>query len=183
MQKHTFRLCIVMTVFWLLLSGYFKTNLLVLGAISVAITLYFSVKMRVLRHQGQEIYFPFIKIIPYWIWLFIEILKSNIQVAKMILNPKLSIKPSLKLISTDQETEIGRVIYANSITLTPGTVAINISNDGNIIVHALHEDNITDLEHGEMNRRVVKLEKSIVSDVAITSNSAANLNHNSQTES
>lgn len=166
-----------MTVFWLLLSGYFKTNLLVLGVLSVAVTLYFSVKMRVLRHQGQEIYFPFIKIIPYWTWLFVEILKSNIQVARMLLNPKLPIKPVLKLIPAGQKTEVGRVIFANSITLTPGTVAINISYDGNIIVHALHEDNIAELEHGEMNRRVIKLEKSMASNNA---NNSSNKNSNTE---
>lgn len=160
-----------MTVFWLLLSGYFKINLLILGAISIAVTLYFSVKMRVLRHQGQEIYFPFIKIIPYWGWLFIEILKSNIQVSRIILSPSLPIKPLLKVVPADQKTEVGRVIYANSITLTPGTVAINIAYDGNIIVHALHEDSIAELEDGEMNRRVIQLEKSMSNKPIPTNNS------------
>jgi len=160
-----------MTVFWLLLSGYFKTNLLVLGAISVAITVYFSIKMRVLRHQGQEIYFPFIKIIPYWCWLFVEILKSNIQVARMFLSPSLPIKPLLKVVPADQKTEVGRVIFANSITLTPGTVAINISYDGNIIVHALHEDSIAELEGGEMNRHVIQLEKSMANKAIPSSSS------------
>ncbi len=157
-----------MVVFWLLLSGYFKINLLVLGVISIAITLYFSVKMRVLRHQGQEIYFPLIKIIPYWSWLFVEIIKSNIQVAKMILNPSMPIKPLLKVIPTDQKTEVGRVIFANSITLTPGTVAINISHDGDLIVHALHEDSIAELEEGEMNRRVTRLETSMLNTTVPT---------------
>lgn len=122
--------------------------------------------MRVLQHQGQEIYFPFIKIVPYWGWLFVQIMKSNIDVARLMLNPKMPIKPLLKVIKADQKTEIGRVIYANSITLTPGTVAINISYDGNIIVHALHADSITDLEQGEMNHQVKKLEKSIASDIS-----------------
>ena len=167
-----------MTVFWLLLSGYFKTNLLILGVISVAITLYFSVQMRVLRHMGQEIYFPFIKIIPYWFWLFVEILKSNVQVAKMLLDPALPIKPSLKLIPTGQKTEVGRVIFANSITLTPGTVAISISNDEGIIVHALHEDSIAELEQGEMNRRVMKLEQSMASNINITNNEVNNSTNN-----
>lgn len=173
MQKQTIRLCIAMTVFWLLLSGYFKTNLLILGIISIVITLYFAIKMRVLRHKGQEIYFPFIKIVPYWSWLFIEILKSNVKVARMLLNPSMPIKPLLKVVPAAQKTEMGRVIYANSITLTPGTVAINMTYDGNIIVHALHEENIAELERGDMNRHVTQLEKSMVIKVVSTKDDEA----------
>jgi len=150
-----------MAVFWLLLSGLFKSQLLILGVISVAITVYFSMRMEVLEHRDQEIYFPFIKILPYWCWLFIEIFKSNIDVTKMILRKDLAIKPILKAIPSTQKTEIGRVIYANSITLTPGTVAINIAKDGDVIVHALHKESIEALERGEMSRRVTRLEKTI----------------------
>lgn len=84
----------------------------------------------------------------------------------MFLSPSMPIKPLLKVIPADQKTEVGKVIFANSITLTPGTVAINISNDGNIIVHALHEDSIAELEGGEMNRRVIQLERSMAINVS-----------------
>lgn len=150
-----------MAVFWLLLSGLFKTQLLILGVLSIGLTVYIAVRMGVLEHRGQEIYFPFIKIIPYWCWLFVEIFKSNINVVKMILRKDMTIKPLLKVIPSTQKTEVGRVIFANSITLTPGTVAINIAKDGGVIVHALHEDSIEELEQGEMSNRVAKLEKSI----------------------
>lgn len=165
MIKKVLRLAFTMALFWLLLSGYFKPQLLILGLISVAITVYFSVRMKVLDHQDQEIYFPLIKIIPYWCWLFVEIIKSNISVAKMILRKDMDIKPLLKVVPSSQKTEIGRVIYANSITLTPGTVAINIAKNGDVIVHALHQDSIKDLERGEMSRRVTKLEKSIATNI------------------
>lgn len=161
MNKKVLRLALTMAIFWLLLSGFFKTQLLILGVISIAITIYFSIRMKVLDHQNQEIYFPFIKIIPYWCWLFVEIMKSNLDVAKMILRNDMAIKPLLKIVPSTQKTEIGKVIYANSITLTPGTVAINIAKNGDVIVHALHQKSIEELERGEMSRRVSKLEKSI----------------------
>ena len=164
MSKFTVRLIISLVIFWLLLSGYFKANLLILGVLSVALVCLFSIKMNVGEHKGQPLYFPLIKILKYWKWLFVEIINSNMDVAKIIINPKLPIKPRLKIIPTAHDTEIGRVIYANSITLTPGTVALNVSVDRGIIVHALHRQSIRELEKGEMHDRVLRLEQNILAE-------------------
>lgn len=161
MTKHILRLFVTMSLFWILLSGYFKINLLVLGVLSVIVVVVFAYRMNVLQHKGQSLFFPFLPIITYWAWLFGEIIKSNIAVAKLIINPKLPIKPLLKVVHADQDTEIGRVLYANSITLTPGTVAMNVSTDRGIIVHALHEDSIAELERGEMHDHIMALETHI----------------------
>lgn len=162
MSKRAIHLTITLTAFWLLLSGYFdKINLLILGLLSVILVVYFAVRMKVMQHKNQPLYFPFFSLLSYWFWLFKEIFKSNISVAKMIINPKMPIKPLLKIVHSDQNTEIGRVIYANSITLTPGTVAMNVSLDSGIIVHALHQDSIKELEAGEMHDHVIQLEKHI----------------------
>ena len=161
MSTHALRLIITMSLFWILLSGYFKTNLLILGVLSVIVTVFFSLKMRVHEHKNQLLFFPFLSLVGYWFWLFVEIFKSNMSVAKLIINPKMPIKPLLKIVYAKQNTEIGRVIYANSITLTPGTVAMNVSLDRGIIVHALHEDSIAELERGEMHDHVMSLEQQI----------------------
>ena len=162
MSKHFLHLIITLSAFWLLLSGYYyKINLLVLGVLSVALVIYLSMRMKVHTHKNQPLYFPIFSILGYWCWLFIEILKSNIAVAKMIINPKMPIKPLLKVVYAKQDTEIGRVIYANSITLTPGTVAMNVSINRGIIVHALHQNSIIELEQGEMHDHVMQLEKHI----------------------
>jgi len=162
MSKHAIRLLITLSLFWLLLSGYYdKINLLVLGVLSVILVVFLSLRMKVHEHKSQPLYFPFISILLYWFWLFKEIMKSNVSVAKMIVNPKLPIKPLLKIVYSDQDTEIGRAIYANSITLTPGTVAMNVSLNRGIIVHALHQDSIAELEEGEMHDHVMQLEKHI----------------------
>jgi len=145
--KNTFRLIITLVCLWLLLSGIYTPLLLTLGAISIALVCYLSTKMKVLEHRGQPIVF--------------EILKSNWDVTKLILMPSLPIKPLLKAIPATQKTEIGRVIYANSITLTPGTVAINIAKNGDVLVHALHADSITDLEKGYMGSLVSRLEPTL----------------------
>lgn len=132
--------------------------LLILGAMSIALVCYISVRMKVLEHRGQPIYFRPLAILRYWCWLIAEILRSSWDVTKTILDPSLPIKPYLKIVPATQKTELGRVIYANSITLTPGTVAINIGKNGDVLVHALHEDGITALEQGVMADKVCKLE-------------------------
>lgn len=157
-MKNILRLLVILVSLWLLLSGIFTPLLLILGALSIAVVGYLSVKMKVLEHRGQPIYFRPLHLALYWCWLIVEILKSNWEVTKLILQPSLPIKPLLKAIPAKQKTEIGRVIYANSITLTPGTVAINIAKNGDVLVHALHEDSIVELEKGHMGDRVCQLE-------------------------
>ena len=160
-RRHFFRLLITLVTLWLLLSGMFKPLQLTLGVISIAIVCYFAINMKVLMHRGQPLYFRFFNLLKYAVWLIFQILLSNIDVVKRIFNPALPVKPLLKAIPSEQKTELGRVVYANSITLTPGTVAINIAKNGDILIHALHEDGIYELEEGEMGRRVCELEPDI----------------------
>ncbi len=162
-RRQLFRIIITLTILWLLLSGMFKPMQLVLGVLSIGIVAYLSVKMKVLMHRGQPLYFRVFYVVQYCFWLIFQILLSNIDVIKRIISPSLPIKPILKAIPCKQKTELGRVIYANSITLTPGTVAINIAQNSDVLVHALHIDTITDLEEGEMGDRVCRLEPKMKS--------------------
>ena len=154
----TIRLVITMAVLWLLLSGLFKTQLLVLGVMSVALVVWLAIRMRVLTHRGHPIYFRFLHIFGYWAWLAREILMSNIDVTRRILAREMPIKPTLRRVSATPDSDMGRAIYANSITLTPGTTAINFTPDGDILVHALHEDSLVDLERGEMAEHISQVE-------------------------
>lgn len=164
------RLAATLILLWLLLSDVsnpllsdkFNPLIAILGVASIALVCYFAVKMKVLRHKGQPLYFPFLHFFLYWVWLMVEIFKSNIAVAKRVMDPAMPIKPILKAIPAVQHTEIGKVIFANSITLTPGTVAINITKDDEILVHALHKGELDDLERGEMGPRVARLEPPMV---------------------
>lgn len=146
----TIRLLITMAALWLLLSGYFKAQLLILGVLSVALVIWLAHRMGVLTHRGQPIYFRFFHLFKFWGWLGNQILLSNIDVTKRILSRDMDIVPTLRRVTATPDTDIGRTIYANSITLTPGTTAINFTIDGDILVHALHEDSLHELEAGEM---------------------------------
>ena len=157
-MAHTLRLLATMVCLWLLLSGFFKTQLLILGAVSVIIVVGLAYRMRVLEHRGQPIYFRFLSILKYWGWLIEQIVRSNIDVTRRVWSRNLDIKPMLRRVSATPDTEMGRVIYANSITLTPGTTAINFTPDDDILVHALHEDSLLELEEGEMAERIREVE-------------------------
>ena len=157
-KRQLYRLAITLSFLWVLLSGIFTPLHLSLGLISIVIALYISVRMDVLMHKKQPLYFRFLRVLQYFVWLIGQILLSNLDVVRRIFSPTLDIKPILKAIPSSQETELGRVIYANSITLTPGTVAINIAKNGDVLVHALHADVLSDLEKGTMGKRVSLLE-------------------------
>ncbi len=92
-------------------------------------------------------------------WLLIEVFKANIAVVKNIWFPRhYPISPTVKRLPMSQKSKLGKTIYANSITLTPGTVSFDIKDDG-VLVHAIVEEAIVELMDGEMNQRVSKLEQ------------------------
>ena len=158
-MRLTFRLAITMALLWLLLSGLLKMQLLLLDVISVIIVAWLANRMRVLEHRGQPIYFRFTSILGYWGWLLKAIMSSNVDVVKRVLTPgEMPIRPALRRVTVTPDTELGCVVYANSITLTPGTTAINFTPDGDILVHALHEDSLTELDEGEMAARIRAVE-------------------------
>lgn len=148
----------VLAAAWLLLSGHYTPLILALGLISVVAVVAIALRMDVVDHEGFPIHltrrFP-----GYWLWLGVEIVKANIDVAKRVWSPGLPISPTLYLLKTSQPGELGQVIYANSITLTPGTVSVSLV-DGKILVHAIAREVGDDLAAGEMDRRVTRLETS-----------------------
>lgn len=144
---------------WLLLSGLFEPLLLGLGVTSCLLVVYLARRMDLVDHEGHPIHLG-LRAVVYWAWLAKEIVKANIDVARRILDPKLPISPTLVRVKTSQKSELGQVIYANSITLTPGTVSILVS-EGSILVHAVARELAADLETGEMDRRVTGMEGSI----------------------
>ncbi len=122
---------------WLLWSGHFDSPFLfVLGALSVAFSIYLSVRMGIVDEEGTPTHLGLRPFTSYAPWLIKEIVVSNLEVTQIIIDPDLPIKRNLVEVTANQKTALGRVILANSITLTPGTVSVNV--EGNkIIVHAL----------------------------------------------
>ena len=141
-------------VIWLLLSGHYDPLLLTLGVLSCITCLYVTWKAKFIDEEGLPLHL-LIRLPIYTLWLFKEIIKANIDTAKIIIlnNPD----PKNFRVKSSQKTEAGKVTYANSITLTPGTVTTVL--DGDILeVHALSSDMADDVKSGAMNKKVSWLE-------------------------
>ena len=147
----------VLFALWVLLSGHFSSMLLSLGLFSSALGVWLTSRMGLLDGEWPHAPKP-VSLLKYAGWLAREIFISNLKVARMILDPALPIRPVLFFATASQQTDTGRVIFANSITLTPGTIAVDISGSGHqILVHALHADLAWEPQDSEMDARVTAL--------------------------
>ena len=141
---------------WLLLSGHYDPLLLSLGLLSCALCLYVTWKANFIDNEGLPLHL-LVRLPVYTIWLFKEIIKANIDTAKIIIlnNPN----PQNFRVKSTQKTEAGKVMYANSITLTPGTVTTQLDEDI-LEVHALTAEMAEDVKSGQMDKMVTWLERS-----------------------
>ncbi len=144
---HAISLFVALFGVWLLLSGIYTAFFLIVAAVCCVLVVLIARRMDVVDHEAQPIHLTgrFVLYLP---WLAWQIVLANIDVARRVLSPDLSIDPVVKWLPASQTTDLGRVIYANSITLTPGTVAVRLDG-GEVLVHAVT---------GEMDRRVTRLE-------------------------
>lgn len=153
---HAVTLGLVLFASWLLMSGIYIPLILILGVISCGIVVAIAMRMDVIDHEAVPVHLTF-KALLYWPWLLVEIVKANLDVTKRVLGLT-PISPTMVRIKATQKTELGIVIFANSITLTPGTISIDVHEDGDILIHALSRDGVEGLEGGEMDRRVTEME-------------------------
>jgi multicomponent Na+:H+ antiporter subunit E len=151
-------LAVTLFAFWLLLSGHYEALLIGYGIVSVAISVAFARRLDIIDAESMPVEL-IVRATFFWPWLVWEIVKSAIDVTKIILNPKLPISPTLVHVTAHQKGAVGITTYANSITLTPGTISAAVSERKHaILVHALTEEGAEGLEEGEMDRRVAAFE-------------------------
>ena len=150
----SFILFFILFSLWLLISGYYNVLIISLGIISCAFCVYVAKRGNLIDDEGLPIFFiP--RLSNYLIWLFKEILISNLNTAKVIINGK--VEPETFTVKVSQVTDVAKVTYANSITLTPGTVTTKMQK--NVFeVHALNSDFGNDVRTNEMDKKVTWLE-------------------------
>ena len=148
----TFSLGVFLAGIWLLLSGHYTPLILTFGLVSVVVVVWLARRMDVIDHEGHPVHLTWLAPL-YWAWLGWQIIVSNIAVARIILSPRLPIDPKMIEIDAPQADDLGRVTYANAITLTPGTVSVRMLPGDSILVHALTNAAAEDLESGGMARR------------------------------
>lgn len=154
--RRTLSLFILLFSTWLVWSGFYTSLLLGLGGLSCLFVVLLSRRMDIIDPEGHpnHLFFGLLTYIP---WLAWETIKANIDISWRIIQPSLPIAPRVIRIKTSQKTHLGQVIYANSITLTPGTVSVEVE-EGEITVHALTNEAADELLEGSMDRRVTRLE-------------------------
>lgn len=148
---------LALIAFWLLLSGMFTPFLITAGIGSAIAVVLLSRRMDVADHEGHPVHLAWVAVLSYWPWLFKEIVKSAWDVTRRVLHPALPISPALVEFRPTQKTDVGLVIHANSITLTPGTISIEVEQD-RFLVHALTREAGAGLAGSEMDRRCTALE-------------------------
>lgn len=147
-------LIVVLTALWTGLSwDYTFTKVLIasLGAISIVLSAVLAYRFDLLDREGSP-YARIFHLIMYWAWLLVEIFKANWVVIKACLRANLDLNPALVKVKTGCESDLARTVFANSITLTPGTVSVEVEGD-KILVHALYEDSAGPGAFAEMDRR------------------------------
>jgi multicomponent Na+:H+ antiporter subunit E len=120
--------------------------------------MFFMKRMGEKDGYAVEINLKIIDTLKYLFWLIFEVAKCNLAVVKLLLARKVQIAQEFIEIPVSTKSDLAQVIFANSITLTPGTVTVE-TEDNSLLVHVLNSDNSTESELGNMGQRVSSLEK------------------------
>ncbi|NNJ91975.1 MAG: cation transporter [Gammaproteobacteria bacterium] len=152
---HYLFLLISLYAFWLLLSGYFLPLLLSLGGVSALILVWLLRRMDKVDAEPIAIRICF-KLMHYIGWLLGQVVISNIDVARRIWDPKLPIQPCWEKLDIKVSSHLEKTIYANSITLTPGTLTTDVK-EGHFLIHNLTPEGMQSLREGEMQRRIMDI--------------------------
>lgn len=145
---------IALFCFWLALSGHYTPFLLAMGVLSCALCVFVTMRMGLIDAETVPTQLR-LTLFLYWGWLVVEIIKSNWAMTRIILSRKLDLGQQFVLVPTSQTTDMGRVIFANSITLTPGTVTVETAAHA-LLVHAVAPAFVPSM--ADMDRRVTTIE-------------------------
>ena len=155
-------IAVTLYVYWLLLSGHYEPWFVVSGLVLTVAIVAFTYAKGIVDAEG----FPIERLgggLMYWPWLAWQIALSAFNVARLILDPRLPISPGMVRVQAKQGTSVGLTTYANSITLTPGTISVEVSEPESCIwVHAITRDGADAFEDDAMNERVRRFEEGPV---------------------
>ena len=161
-MKHLVVLTCVLFFFWILLSGKFDLKFLTYGVLTAVISAWICVPLLLLPNaKGTKKYFifdvPLAKYAVYWLWLLNEVVKANIDVVKATVKSEMVINPRVIRFRIKMDNPMAHATLANSITLTPGTVTLNVTEDGLYEIHASTDGAAEGLLEGGMQKRIADL--------------------------
>lgn len=155
--RHMLILLLTLAAAWLLWSGIYKPLIVGLGAFSCGAVFFVVHRMGYFDKKLYALRFS-VDLLKYWLWLGKEVVKSSIDVARIVIDPKLPVSPTVFTLEATAQHPVDQVILGNSITLTPGTLTLDL-HEGVLQVHSLTASGARDLMSGEMDRRVAELRK------------------------
>ncbi|TVQ38187.1 MAG: cation transporter [Wenzhouxiangella sp.] len=155
-MRYVISLSLLLVVLWLAISGVYKPLLFVLGGASVILVVWLSVRMDVVGVEHNPVLFSW-RLVVYWGWLMGQLIKSNLHVSRLVFQTG-KVKPRLLSVPVPHEAAVSKVTYGNSVTLTPGTVTLKLT-DHVLEAHALDEESARELEAGHMARKICWLER------------------------
>lgn len=151
-MKHKVSLGFVLAILWLALSGKFEPLFLFLGAVTVGFALWTALRMDIVDRESHPVHMSG-GLLRFWILLIRDIVMANLQVVREILRPRLAITPTVVEFESQQPSDLGKVILGNAITLTPGTVTLDIAGT-RFLVHGLTRESAEEAASGVMDRRI-----------------------------
>ncbi|MCC2604940.1 Na+/H+ antiporter subunit E [Planctobacterium marinum] len=154
-MRHTLSFSMTLAVFWLLMSGHTSLLILSLGLASVLAVLYIVYRLNILDGETHPVGFE-LKLPRFLSWLLLDLFLSNLLVVKHIWQFKPAISPKLITYTLSQMSDMEKAIYANAISVTPGTISIDLQQDS-ITVHALTDSAFSNILSGEKGQKVRQL--------------------------
>lgn len=151
-MKLPISLLLVLALCWWLLSGQTSGMLLGLGALSVLLTAWLARRMDVIDRESHPLHMS-LRLARFWVRLLWDIVVSNLHVMRLIFSPRSRLSPEVVRVATQHRGDLAQVVLANAITLTPGTVTMEIDDD-HLVVHALTRASADEIRAGTMDRRV-----------------------------
>jgi multicomponent Na+:H+ antiporter subunit E len=151
---------LVLMGLWLLLSGVYKPLIIGLGVISVLVVVLVVRRMDAIDDDRVDLRLGAFATTKYFFWLLVEIAKANWNVTKTILSPQMPIRQHLFAVPYTQKTDLAQVIFANSITLTPGTITVETESE-DFLVHAVAYSTDDRAALADMDRRVTAIERGV----------------------
>mgnify|MGYP001029467626 CR=1 FL=1 len=156
-MRYLISLGLLLSVLWLSISGVYKPQIMALGAASVVLVVWLSRRMDVVGVEHNPVLYSW-RLPIYWVWLVGEIIKANLTVVRLVLNPS-QISPRIVTVSVPHDNAVAKVTYANSCTLTPGTVTLLLEH-AELTAHVLDAGSAEDLESGRMAAKISWLENA-----------------------
>ena len=149
---------IILFLFWVILNGKFNLEITLFGLVISAALYWFICKfMNYSIEWEMHVLKAFRGIVSYVFFLAVEIIKANLAVVHVILQFDSEPEPMMAEFTADLKTTTGRVLLANSITLTPGTITVELE-DNSYLVHGLEPEYLEGIHESDFVRRIKKLE-------------------------